>query len=364
MVVDQHLDAVSNMPIIEERTLEAGKKHVKFDRTPKMPTYLLFFGVGEFERLEDHGKVLVRVLTMPGMSRQGRFGLQFGRQALTFCEDYYGTPYPLPKLDLIAISDFAAGAMENWGAITFRENLLLHDPEVTSRSGEERICGVIAHEMAHQWFGNLVTPADWKYLWLNESFATYLGYAVVHHYFPAWEMWSQFLYGQTEVALDRDALQQTTPIEIPGGAHVVINVSTAPIIYNKGGSILRQIEGYIGESSFKKGLRGYLAKHQYGSAASQDLWQAMEAVSESPVKEMMRSWVEQKGYPLIEVHRDQDTLHLRQRRFTLLPNDARQTWMIPVAIRVIREGGDIRHGLDGTGRSVHLCQDRPGCKGL
>ncbi len=360
MVIDQHLQAVSNMPVIEERTPEAGKKHVKFDRTPKMPTYLLFFGVGEFERLEDPGRVLVRVLTMPGMSQQGRFGLKFGRQALTFCEDYYGTPYPLPKLDLIAISDFAAGAMENWGAITFRENLLLHNPDVTSKSGEERICGVIAHEMAHQWFGNLVSPADWKYLWLNESFATYLGYAVVHHYFPGWEMWSQFLYGQTEVALDRDALQQTTPIEIPGGEHVVINVSTAPIIYNKGGSILRQIEGYIGESSFKGGLRGYLKSHQYGSAASHDLWEAMEAVSERPVQEMMRSWVEQEGYPLIEVRRDQDTLHLTQRRFTFLPNDARQTWIIPIAIRVIREGGAsdvVSTVLDKPSASVRIGPD-------
>jgi aminopeptidase N len=357
MIVDKDLHAVSNMPAIEERPVEGGKKHVRFERTPKMPTYLLFFGVGEFERLEDPGRVLVRVLTMPGMSEYGRFGLRFGRQALEFCEDYYGTPYPLPKLDLIAISDFAAGAMENWGAITFRENLLLHDPQVTSKSGEERICGVIAHEMAHQWFGNLVSPADWKYLWLNESFATFLGYDVVDHYFPGWEMWSQFLYGQTEAALDRDALQQTTPIEIPGGEHVIINVSTAPIIYNKGGSILRQIEGYIGEDSFKGGLRRYLKGHQYGSAASQDLWEAMEAVSERPVKEMMRSWVEQEGYPLIEVSRDQDTLHLRQRRFTFLPNDSPQTWMIPVAIRVIREGGGsdvISTVLDKPSTSVRI----------
>jgi len=339
MVIDEPLQALSNMPVIEERTLPTGKRLLRFDRTPKMPTYLLFFGVGEFERLEEPGSVLVRVLTMPGMSQHGRFGLKFGRQALTFCEDYYGIPYPLPKLDLIAISDFAAGAMENWGAITFRENLLLHDPQVTSKSGEERICGVIAHEMAHQWFGNLVSPADWKYLWLNESFATYLGYAVVHHYFPGWEMWSQFLYGQTEVALDRDALHRTTPIEIPGGEHVVINVSTAPIIYNKGGSILRQIEGYIGEFSFKGGLRRYLKNHEYGSATSLDLWEAMESVSERPVKEIMKSWVEQEGYPLIEVRRERDTLHLTQRRFTFLPNEARQTWVIPVSIRVIREGG-------------------------
>jgi tricorn protease interacting factor F2/3 len=197
MDVDKDLVAISNADISEETQLDNGKKRVRFEQTPKMSTYLVFFGVGEFEFTRDTKDPRVRAVTLPGMKSYAKFGLAFGRKSLAFSEAYYGIPYPLPKMDLIAIPDFAFGAMENWGAITFRENLLLHYPDITSKSGEERICEVIAHEIAHQWFGNLVTPSDWKYLWLNESFATYFGYGVVDHYYPQWETWQQFLYGQT-----------------------------------------------------------------------------------------------------------------------------------------------------------------------
>jgi aminopeptidase N len=339
MVIDEKLVAISNGPITQERSLGDGRKLVKFEETPKMSTYLVFFGVGEFEFIDDMGKVLVRVATMPGMTPYAKFGLEFGRKALEFSEDYYGIKYPLPKLDLIAIADFAAGAMENWGAITFRENLLLHYPNITSKAGEERICEVIAHEMAHQWFGNLVTPSDWKYLWLNESFATYFGYGIVTHYYPEWDVWEQFLHGQTNNALDRDALLETFPIEIPGGEHVVITASTAPIIYSKGGSILRQVEGYVGKANFKEGLRNYLKKHEYGCASSHHLWEALEDVSAMPVTKMMKSWIEQPGFPLVEVKREGSRLLLTQRRFTYLDNDTGQEWLIPAAIRVFYSNG-------------------------
>ncbi|MGD9044125.1 MAG: M1 family metallopeptidase, partial [Desulfobacterales bacterium] len=194
MDVDKDLVAISNGAVSEETPLDDGKKRVIFEQTPKMSTYLVFLGVGEFEITPDTEDPRVRAVTLPGMKSYAEFGLVFGRKSLAFSEDYYGIPYPLPKMDLIAIPDFAFGAMENWGAITFRENLLLHYPDITSKSGEERIFEVIAHEIAHQWFGNLVTPSDWKYLWLNESFATYFGYGVVDHYYPQWETWHQFLY--------------------------------------------------------------------------------------------------------------------------------------------------------------------------
>ncbi|MGD9076068.1 MAG: M1 family metallopeptidase [Desulfobacteraceae bacterium] len=339
MIVDEKLVAISNGPISEETSLGDGRKLVKFEKTPKMSTYLLFFGVGEFEFIEDAGEVLVRAATMPGMTEYAKFGLEFGRKALEFSEDYYGIKYPLPKLDLIAIADFAAGAMENWGAITFRENLLLHYPNITSKAGEERICEVIAHEIAHQWFGNLVTPSDWKYLWLNESFATYFGYGIVTHYYPEWDIWEQFLHGQTNGALDRDSLHETFPIEIPGGEHVVINASTAPIIYSKGGSILRQVEGYVGKENFKEGLRHYLRKHEYGCASSHHLWEALEEVSAMPVTNMMKSWIEQPGFPLVEVKREGDRLRLTQRRFTYLDNDSGQEWLIPVTIKAFHSDG-------------------------
>jgi aminopeptidase N len=338
--VDRSLTAVSNTGIKSQEVLENGQKRVVFESTPRMSTYLVFFGVGPFETLQDHVDSRVRVLTLPGRQPFAGYGLQFGRKALQFSESYYGSPYPLTKLDLIAVPDFAFGAMENWGAITFRENLLLHYPEVTSRSGEERICEVIAHEIAHQWFGNLVTPSDWNYLWLNESFATYFGYGVVAHYHPEWEIWQQFLNGTTASAMTRDGLLENYAIEIPGGAHLVINTSTAPIIYNKGGSILRQIEGYIGPDAFQKGLRRYLNTHAYQCAASRHLWEAFEAASERPVNAMMRSWVEQPGFPVITAARERDRLVLSQKRFTYLPNDSDQSWLVPVSLMIFRPAGE------------------------
>jgi len=339
MVVARGQSALSNTPVLEQRRLEDGKQRIRFQETPKMSTYLVFFAVGDFDFLRDSGPKPVRVLTMPGLTEYADFGLVFGRKALDFCEDYFGVPYPLEKLDLIAIPDFAFGAMENWGAITFRENLLLHYPGITSRAGEVRICEVISHEIVHQWFGNLVTPADWKYLWLNESFATYFGYRIVDHYHPEWEIWEQFLSSQTATALDRDGLKDTVSLEIPGGNHVVINTSTAPIIYNKGASILRQIEGFIGEEAFRKGLGRYLQRHRYGCASSHHLWDALESASESPVTRIMKSWIEQPGHPLLSVTREGRSLHLNQERFSYLPNGSDQKWLIPVTVRAFYEDG-------------------------
>ena len=359
MDIDQDRVAISNGAIAQETPLDNGKKRVTFEQTPKMSTYLLFFGVGEFEFTQDAGDPRVRVATLPGMKPYAKFALEFGRKALAFSENYCGIPYPLPKMDLIAIPDFAFGAMENWGAITFRENLLLHYPEITSKSGEERICEVIAHEIAHQWFGNLVTPSDWKYLWLNESFATYFGYGVVDHYYPQWETWQQFLYGNTASAMSRDALQENFAIEIPGGEHVVINVSTAPIIYSKGGSILRQIQGYIGADNFQKGLKHYLKTYEYANAASQHLWDSFEKTSEQPIRKMMKSWIEQPGFPLISVKRKGNKLELNQKRFTFLPNDSDQIWQVPVTISFFSdtvESGQMTFLMDSARAEIEIPQ--------
>jgi tricorn protease interacting factor F2/3 len=334
MLVDGGLTAISNTGVAEEKLLADGRKLIRFERTPRMSTYLVFFGAGEFEFIQDPGEVLIRVAAVPGKAQQGKYSLKFLRKALTYCEEYYGIKYPLSKLDLIAVTDFAFGAMENWGAITFRENLVLHDPEKTSRAGEERMCVVIAHELAHQWFGNLVTPEDWKYLWLNESFATYFGYGVVDHYYPEWDVWDQFLQSQTQVALDRDALHETFSIEIPGGDHVVINASTAPIIYNKGGSVLRQVEGYVGSKAFREGLGLYLKKFQYRCASSRDLWDALEEVSAKPVSKMMSNWIGQPGFPMVSAEREGGSLRLTQQRFTYLDALYGQEWLIPVSVRV------------------------------
>jgi len=342
IIADKGLAVISNEAVAAQADLENGKTSVRFLQTPKMSTYLLFFGVGEFETLKDHQDERIIGAALPGRSAQLAFGVAFGRKALHYCESFFNIPYPLTKMHLIAVPDFAFGAMENWGAITFRENLLLHDPAVTSRFGAQRICEVIAHEIVHQWFGNLVTPSDWKYLWLNESFATYFGYGVVDHYYPEWGTWDQFMLGQTETAMTRDALQETFPIEIPGGEHVVINASTAPIIYSKGGSLLRQIQGYIGSGNFQKGLQRYLKTHQYGCARSHHLWDAFEAVSDQPVTDMVQRWVEQPGFPRVDARRNGDRLTLSQQRFTYLPAASETIWPIPLVLEMFFANGDSR----------------------
>jgi aminopeptidase N len=343
LLIDDELKAISNGAVAEEQMLDNRKKLVRFQQTPRMSTYLLFFGVGDFDLISDAHDDRVRVATMPGMTGSAQVGLEFGRKSLWFCENYYHIPYPLPKLDLIAIPDFAFGAMENWGAITFRENLLLVFEGITSKAGMERICEVIAHEIVHQWFGNLVTPSDWKYLWLNESFATYFAYGIVDHYFPDWKTWSQFLSGQVQTALERDAFNETFPIELPGVEHVAINSSTAPIIYSKGGSVLRQIKGYIGEDDFKEGVKRYLKTHEYGCASSHHFWEAFEEISKEPITKMMKSWVEQPGFPIIEVQRDVKELFLTQKRFSYLQNDSTQEWVVPITIKIFYDTGNFRH---------------------
>ncbi len=347
MVIDDGLTAISNGDVLRETGEETGRKRVVFETTPKMSTYLLFFGVGDFEWVRDEKDRRVRAAAVPGMTDGLALGLEFGRKSLEFCEQYFGISYPMSKLDLIAVPDFAFGAMENWGAVVFRENLLLFDPSKTSQAGKERICEVIAHEIVHQWFGNLVTPTEWKYLWLNESFATFFGNRILDHCCPDWHVWDQFLYTEISVALERDALWETIPIEIPGGeTHVVINAATAPIIYNKGGGILNQMRGYIGEDKFQEGLTRFLKNHAYGCAESRHMWEAYGGVGDKPVARMMESWVSQPGFPVITVRKTGTELHLSQERFTYLPEgedgvSSRDcVWPVPLAVKTFSKSSE------------------------
>ena len=352
LIIPENLTAISNTDVQTSVDLDGHRRQVTFAPTPSMSTYLLFFGVGPFEIHTDEKDPRVRAVCLPGMGEQTVFGREFGRQALAYGEDYYAIDYPLSKMDLIAVPDFAFGAMENWGAITFRENLLLHVPGVTSREGEGRICEVIAHEITHQWFGNLVTPEDWRYLWLNESFATYFGYGMVDHYHADWEIWQQFVRSQTETAMTRDALQETFAIEMPGGAQVAITTSTAPIIYSKGGSILRQLEAWIGPEHFQAGLRHYLNRFTYGCAASHHLWESLAETSGMPVDRLMQSWVTQPGFPVITASRRGDRLVLSQKRFSYLPGESGSTWVVPLTVTI--------YGADDTAdtRTVIFDQEK------
>jgi len=351
MIVDSALTAISNGDIVRETAEGDGLKRVVFETTPKMSTYLLFFGVGDFEWRRDRKDQRVRAAAVPGMADGLDMGLEFGRKSLDFCEQYFGIPYPMSKLDLIAVPDFAFGAMENWGAVVFRENLLLYNPAKTSQAGKERICEVIAHEIVHQWFGNLVSPSDWKYLWLNESFATFFANRILDYYCPEWNVWDQFLHDQTSVALVRDALWETIAIEMPGGSeHVVINAATAPIIYNKGGGILNQMRGYIGEENFQQGLTRYLDNHAYECAESRHLWESYGSTGDKPVASMMESWVSQPGYPVITVRKTGTELHLVQERFTYIPpkddSFVSPLWPVPLGVKTFaQDGGEMQFDI-------------------
>ncbi len=352
-LIGSHLTGISNMPIEEEKIIPGNKKLVKFQRTPVMSTYLLFFGVGEFEIMEDPGVVLLRAITTPGKIDLAKEGLGFARKCIEFLENQFGAIYPLPKLDLIAVPDFAFGAMENWGAMTFRENLLLVYPGITSRKALQGLFITIAHEIVHQWFGDLVSPADWKYLWLNESFATIYGEIAVDHQHPEWQTMESFLLETTAAALSRDSLEENFAIELEEEAR--ITASTAPIIYNKGGSILRMATAYLGDQ-VKAALKDYFEWHAFSTAESSDLWEAFgRAAQDELIAKMMITWVKQPGHPLIDVKQENNTLVFSQERFTFL-NDRKheEEWIIPLTILTIDAQGKkkvLKHTLsDKTGK--------------
>ncbi len=340
-VIDEDLKGIANTPVIEEKKLGDGKKLVRFGRTPKMSTYLLFFGVGDFEFIEDSSaRPLVRVATTPGKTQYGNFGLQMARKSLKYGEEYTGIDFPIAKCDYIAVPDFAFGAMENYAAITFRENLLLVYPGVTSKIVLARIASVIAHETAHMWFGDLVSPAEWVYLWLNESFASYFTYAITDHFYPEWSMWDMFVVGLMLSGLERDSLVETMSVELPGGEEASINAASAPIIYNKGASILRMLVGYLGEEKFKKGIQYFLDKYEFSCATSQEYWEAFEEATGEPINEFAKCWVYQAGYPIVEVKRRGNELLLTQKTFTFIPNNSDKSWLIPINILLFLKSGE------------------------
>ena len=335
MIVENNLTAISNMPIKSKK--KVGKKLLyKFARTPVMSTYLLYLGVGDFEFLTSKvGKISLRLVTTKGKKKQGKLALDLTKRFLDFYQKYFGIRYPLPKLDVIAIPDFAAGAMENWGAITFRETILLYDPKISSTQTKQRIAEVIAHELAHQWFGNLVTMKWWNDLWLNESFATFMETKVVDKFYPEWDFWDQFLKVSMNNAMTLDSLKTSHPIDVKVNNPAEIREIFDSISYDKGGCTLRMLEDFLGKKNFRKGLRNYLIKHKYKNATTEDLWNSLAAVSNKPVRKMMNTWIKQVGYPLVEVKSDNSRISLTQKRF--LTESGRKfekgIWFIPISVR-------------------------------
>ncbi|MBT8172531.1 MAG: M1 family metallopeptidase, partial [Nitrosopumilus sp.] len=310
-----------------------------FFKTPIVSTYLIYLGVGEFEYLTGKvGKIQIRVVTTKGNKSKGKFSLELGKKLLTSYEKYFGIKYPLPKLDLIAVPDFAAGAMENWGAITFRETILLYDPKTSSTRTKQFIAEVISHEIAHQWFGNLVTMKWWNDLWLNESFATFMATKFVDKFYPEWDLWNQFIEDAMNVAMGLDSLKTTHPIDVKVNSPAEIREIFDAISYDKGGCILRMLENYVGEPNFQKGLKKYLSNFKYKNAEGQDLWNAIGKASGMPVSSMVHTWLKQPGFPLVEVNQDGNTLKLKQKRYLLEPDKkfSKGLWSIPLSL-----------GLDG-----------------
>ncbi|HJT10498.1 MAG TPA: M1 family metallopeptidase [Candidatus Nitrosotalea sp.] len=342
LVVDNHLTAISNMPVASKKRI--GKKTLyRFDQTPIMSTYLLYLGVGEFEFLQGKlGKTLVRIITTKGKKQQGKMALVFTKQFLSYFQKYFKIPYPLPKLDMIAIPDFASGAMENWGAITFRETVLLYDPKTSSTDTLQHIAEVVAHELAHQWFGNLVTMKWWNDLWLNESFATFMATKAVDKIYPRWDFWDQFLISEMTGGLSLDSLKSSHPIDVDVKSPADVRQIFDEISYNKGGSVLMMLEDFIGQETFRNGLHSYLKKHEYSNATTEDLWNSLGTASRKPVRKMMNTWVRQIGYPIIEANAVDSKIKLSQKRF-LFESDSKQQrghWMIPISIRM--EGGVVK----------------------
>ncbi|MGI8820725.1 MAG: M1 family metallopeptidase [Chthoniobacterales bacterium] len=356
-IIPESFTAVSNMPI-ERETQENGAKEVRFGMTPPMASYLNVLCAGELDAIEEqHGSVLQRVTATRGKAEAGRYALESAEQVVDFYNDYFGLPFPLPKLDQIAVPGGFGGAMENWGGITYYESHLLFDPARTAASTKQGIYAVIAHEIAHQWFGNLVTMAWWDNLWLNEGFASWMGSKCTAQFNPDWEVWLQRSVPRDptrrvgipkEAAMESDARSTTHPIQQPVATETEANSAFDEITYSKGQSFIRMLESFLGPDVFRDGIRRYVAAHKYSNATTADLWNALGEASGKPVAEIAANWTEQPGFPLVHVARDASgKISLRQERFTVnFPDAPALQWKIPLT-----------YSIAGTAAPVSILMD-------
>ncbi|HVO92430.1 MAG TPA: M1 family metallopeptidase, partial [Terriglobales bacterium] len=358
LAVDEKLTAISNARVVREAVLGGtGKKEVVFADTIKMSTYLVAFIVGEFEATEPvtAAGVPLRVCAVPGKKRLAGFAVDIGKASLEHFAGYYGIPYPGDKLDLIAIPDFASGAMENLGAITFRETALLVDVESATRTELERVADVVSHENAHMWFGDLVTMKWWNGLWLNEAFATFMEMLAVDAWKPEWRRWDSFTVSRA-AAMQVDGLKSTRPIEFPVERPEEAAGMFDVLTYEKGASVLRMLEQYLGAEAFRDGIRLYLKRHAYANAETTDLWDAIEESTRQPVRALMDSWIFQAGYPLIGVEKTPDGLRFSQRIFRYLQDgsDEERKWHVPIFLRARTKAGVVEKVLLLEQSELHI----------
>jgi aminopeptidase N len=347
-VVPENWLAVSNMPIESDKKIDGGKE-VRFAATPPMSSYLNVFVAGELDFIESRsGPTQLRVIATKGKAEMGRYALEAAAQILQYYNDYFGVAYPLPKLDQIAIPGGFGGAMENWGGITYYESKLLFDPKNSSAETKQDIYEVLAHEMAHQWFGDLVTMAWWDNLWLNEGFASWMGTKCTAHFNPQWEVWLRREFPRDparrvgivkEAAMEGDARSTTHPIQQPVATEAEANSAFDDITYKKGQSFLRMLESFLGEDVFREGIRRYITAHKYSNTTTVDLWNALSEASGKPVAEIAAGWTEQPGFPLVKVKREKDgEISLTQERFSInFKNAPPLKWKIPLTYAVVGE---------------------------
>ncbi len=344
LTIREDLDAISNMSIHGTRR-SGGKKTIAFEETPRMSTYLLYIGIGQFDQRAESYRGKEIILAAPkGHLTTSDFPMYIAKESLGFYEDYFAIPYLLPKLHLISVPQFAAGAMENWGAITMREVYMDVGPSTSGRY-RKYTAEVIAHEIVHHWFGDLVTMKWWNDLWLNESFATFMAYKVVDRIFPDWDSWGDCVISRTAAALAGDALAHSHPIDVEVKDPSEVAQIFDEISYGKGGSILRMLESYVGEACFRDGIRAYLQKHAYDNAVGQDLWNAVEQASGEPTIRIMESWIKTQGYPMITVTGKGNTVRLEQERFFLGESKSDELWPIPLTVQ--RKGRSERILMEG-----------------
>ena len=336
LVVPDGVVALSNGPEIGREPGDDGRTRVRFADTMSMSTYLVAFVVGRLEITEqvDVDGVALRLVHLPGKEHLARFALEAGEFSLRFFTDYYDIPYPDRKVDFVAIPDFAQGAMENTGLITYRESLLLVDPEHATQPELENIADVVAHELAHQWFGNLVTMRWWNGIWLNEAFATFMALLTVDAWRPDWERWTSFGRYNTS-AKEVDALRSTRAIEYPVHSPDDASGMFDVLTYQKGAAILRMLEQYLGAERFREGIRLYLARHAYGNTETHDLWHSIEESSGEPVRRIMDQWIWQGGYPLLTASPSDEGVSIGQRRFVADGGSDHAVWDVPLRVRAL-----------------------------
>jgi len=328
---------ISNTPIVS-KTKQKVHKLTVFEDTPKMSTYLLAFAYGELahKRAKTKNGVEIRVYATPANVKLADFALDTAVKTVEFFENYFGIPYPLPKLDLIGLPDFSAGAMENWGLITFREQVLYVDPKHSSVDTKQFAAMIIGHEIAHMWFGNLVTMKWWNDLWLNESFANLMEYRVVDELFPEWRIWEEFAYRETGSALARDALPNVqsvrTEVNHPDELSSLFDPS---IVYAKGGNLLNMVRNLIGEANFRAGLKTYFTEHAYANTEADDLWKHLAKAGGTDIKLVMKNWLEKPGYPLVKVDYKPGAkkFEASQERLVVgrVPAGSSTIWQVPLA---------------------------------